>query len=258
MDIHYYLTLYPMEAMIASQLEPEAFGAYMSLGNRKGSAERLIFFEINEDKIGNVFDLEYARRRCVVHSDGRPKNSVYLSVYRALEAVPTDSLGLLWLITRDGRGLALPQGDYSDPLDWSGNALYQELCPAHPLVVSAMNPKHFAEYIVEDSSKVTMPAIFFADLAMPDLEGSDFTGNVGGYFDKMLEHLRACVMDLKTGKGKMSKVVDRSSAATFNYQVIGRGLYVGAADGGVVFYPMPSRETLKKKHYDWAKSALIF
>ena len=258
MNIYYYLTLYPMEAMIASQLEPTAFGAYMALGNRKGSAEKLIFAEVREDKIGEAFDLDFARQRCVEHSDGRRKNSVYLSVYRALEAVPTEALGQLWLITRDGRALALEQGDYSDPEPWAGNALYQELCPAHPLVVSALNPKHFAKYIVEDSSKVTMPAIFFADLAMPDLEDDDFTGNIGGYFDRMLEHLKACVMDLKAGKGKMSKVVDRSSTATFNYQVIGRGLYIGAAGGKLVFYPMPSREILKKKYYDWAKSTQIF
>lgn len=258
MSIHYYLTLYPMEAMIASQLEPEAFGAYMAIGNRKGSAERLMFLEIDENKLSDAFDLDYARRRCVQHSDGRLKNSVYLSVYRALEAVPADALGLLWLITRDGRALSLEQGSYSDPEAWSGTALYQELCPAHPLVVSALNPKHFADYIVEDSTKVTMPALFFADLSMPDLEGADFTGNVGGYFDKMLEHLKSCVMDLKAGKGKLSKVVDRSSAATFNYQVIGRGLYVGTVNGQLVFYPMLPRDILKKKHYDWAKSAQIF
>ncbi len=258
MSIHYYLTFFPMEAMIASQLEPSAFGAYMAVGNRKGSAEMLMFVELDADKLGDSFDMEYARQRCVEHSDGRLKNSVYLSVYRALEAVPVDALGSLWLITRDGRSLSVDKGSYSDPEDWEGTALYQELCPAHPLVVSALNPKHFANYIVEDSSKVTMPAILFADLSMPDFNGNDFTGNVGGYYDKILEHIKYCVMELKGGKGKFTKVVDRSSSATFNYQVIGRGLYVGASGGKLVFYPMPSREILKKKHYDWAKSALIF
>ena len=165
---------------------------------------------------------------------------------------------MLWLVTKDGRSLFLKPAEYVDPEPWTGSALYQELCPARPLVVSALNPKHFAEYIVEDSSKVTMPAIFFADLVMPGLEDHAYTGNVGGYFDTMLEHLKACVEDLRMGKGKMSKVVDRSSSASFNYQVIGRGLYVGGRGGKVVFYPMPSRVELKKKHYDWGKSALIF
>jgi hypothetical protein len=175
-----------------------------------------------------------------------------------LEATPISALGLLWLTTKDGRSLALEQGDYTDPDPWTGTALYQELCPAHPLVVSALNPKHFAEYIVEDSSKVTMPSIFFAELGIPDLENPAFTGNVGGYFDHMLEHLNSCVADLKAGKGKLSKVVDRSADVVFNYQVIGRGLYIASTEDQLAFYPMPDREVLKKKHYDWAKSALIF
>ncbi|MDT8297374.1 MAG: hypothetical protein RQ801_03655, partial [Spirochaetaceae bacterium] len=237
MDIHYYLTLYPMEAMIASQLDSEAFGAYMAVGNRKGSSERLIFVEVVEEKIADSFDIDYARRRCIQHSDGRLKNSVYLSVYRALEATPISALGLLWLTTKDGRSLALKQGAYTDLDPWTGTALYQELCPAHPLVVSALNPKHFAEYIVEDSSKVTMPSIFFAELGIPDLENPAFTGNVGGYFDHMLEHLNSCVADLKAGKGKMSKIVDRSADVVFNYQVIGRGLYISSNEDQLAFYP---------------------
>jgi len=247
-----------MEAMIASQLEPAAFGAYMAVGNRKGSAERLMFFEVLESEIGDNFDLEYARRRCVGHSDGRPKNSVYLSVYRALEAVPISAFGALWLVTRDGRSLSLEQGEYSETETWPGSALYQELCPAHPLVVSALKPRHFAEYIVEDSTKVTMPAIFFADLKIPEFDGRAFTGNTGGYFDKMMKHLENCVNELKDGRGKLTKVVDRSSSAAFNYQVIGRGLFIGASGGNLVFYPMPSRKVLKKEYYDWAKSASIF
>jgi len=258
MNIHYYLTVFPMEAMIASQLEPEAFGAYMAVGNRKGSAEMLTFFELIESELGDSFDLDYARRRCVGHSDGRLKNSVYLSVYRALEKVPVDAFGALWLITKDGRSISLEQSAYTDPDSWEGNALYQELCPAHPLVISALKPKHFAEYIVEDSTKVTMPAIFFAELTTPDFNGDSFTGNIGGYYDKMMEHLKYCIAELKDGKGKLTKVVDRSSSAVFNFQVIGRGLYIGASGGRLVFYPMLSREELKKNHYDWAKSASIF
>jgi len=258
MGIHYYLTLFPMEAMIASQLDSGAFGAYMAVGNRKGSAESLMFFELTESELGDSFDLDYAKRRCVKHSDGRLKNSVYLSVYRALEFVPLKAFGKLWLITKDGRALSLEPSVYTDPDTWGGNALYQELCPAHPLVVSALNPKHFADYIVEDSTKVTMPAIFFADLNIPDFGGKSFTGNIGGYFDKMMEHLKFCIEELKDGKGKLTKVVDRSSFSAFNYQVIGSGLYIGTAGGKLVFYPMPSRDVLKKKHYDWAKSALIF
>ncbi len=121
MEIHYYLTVYPMEAMIASQLDPESFGAYMAVGNRKGSAESLLFLEVNEKEIVDNFDIEYARRRCKEHSDGHPKNSVYLSVYRALEDTPSEAFGSLWLVTRDGRGLEITRSVYADPAEWTGS-----------------------------------------------------------------------------------------------------------------------------------------
>lgn len=258
MKIHYYLTLYPMEAMIASQLEPEAFGAYMAIGTRRGSSERLIFAEVRQEALGDAFDLDYARSRCTAHDDGTPKNSVYLSVYRALEAAPLNGLGLLHLVTKDGRSLAIEPAEYTDPEPWKGSALYQELCPARPLVVSSLKPRDFTRYIAEDSSMVTMPAVFFADLRMPEFTEDTYTGNVGGYFDGKLKHLEACLGELESVEGKMSKVVDRSASALFNYQVIGAGLYAGSGSAVPVFYPMPSRELLKEKHYDWGKSALIF
>ncbi|MCG8452801.1 MAG: hypothetical protein MI717_06450 [Spirochaetales bacterium] len=257
MSIHYYLTLHPMEALVASQLEPEVFGAYMAVGTEKGASEQLMFCEVEEDAVAASFDVEYAQRRCVPHSDGRLKNSVYLSVYRVLEAFNPARLGPLWLTTRDGRSLALTQGSYSDPNPWRGNGLYQELCPAHPLVVSSLNPKHFAQFLVSDSGKLALPAVFFADIAIPEEKGGDFTGNIGDYFDQKKTHLAACLADLEAGKGKLTKVVDRSSSSRFGYQVIGRGFYIGSQTGTLAFYPMLSREELKKHHYDWAKSALI-
>ena len=119
MKIHYYLTLYPMEAMVASQLEPEAFGAYMAIGTRRGSSERLIFAEVRQETLGDAFDLDYARSRCTAHDDGTPKHSVYLSVYRALEAAPLNGLGLLHLVTKDGRSLAIEPAEYTDPEPWT-------------------------------------------------------------------------------------------------------------------------------------------
>ena len=37
MAVHYYLSVFPMEALIASQLDPMHFGAYMATGSKKGS-----------------------------------------------------------------------------------------------------------------------------------------------------------------------------------------------------------------------------
>ena len=259
MSIYYYLTVFPMEALVASQLDPEAYGAYMAVGARKGSAERLMFFEVSEAAVdaSDAFDGEYARSRCIPHADGRPKNSVYLSVYRTLEHMDPDGMGKLWLVNKDGRSLALGREPYAEPSPWPGYALYKELCPASPLVVSALDPIHFADHLISGKSKVTMPALVFADVMVPDLEDTENTGNVGGYFDKNLDHLRGCIGDIQNSRGKLSKVVDRSFETSFSYQVIDRGVYV-ASGSKFAFYRMPGREELKDRAYDWGKSALIF
>lgn len=256
MAVHYYLTVFPMEAMVASQLEPEQFGAYMALGDTKAAAEQLMFIEV-DGGFGDFFDWDYAEKKCVPHSDGRPKRSLYLSVYRALENVPLDSLGTMYLVTKDGRSLAIDKSEYKAPADWQGFALYREYCPMSPLAVSTLDPKNYGDYMTDPVNKVHAPSILFADLRVGNLDDLENTGNVGNIYDKNIEHLRDCVSSLKSGKRKMTKIVDRSNFNTSFYQILGEGLYV-SKETGIVMYPMPDRDALKKNHYDWAKSALIY
>jgi hypothetical protein len=91
MNIHYYVTLFPVEALIASQLDPMQFGSYMATGSKKGSYENIIFAEI-DGGFGDYFDWQYAREKCVPHQNGDPKNSLYLSVNRTLEHIPLSTL----------------------------------------------------------------------------------------------------------------------------------------------------------------------
>lgn len=256
MAVHYYMTVFPMEALIASELEPEHFASYMALGDRKAAAEQLMFIEV-DGGFGSFFDWNYAEKKCVPHSDGRVKNSLYLGVYRVLENVPSKALKSLYLVTKDGRSLMLEKSEYKTPKDWKGYALYREYCPMSPLAVSTLDPKNYGEHMTDKTSKVHVPAIFFADLKLGDPDNIENSGNVGQIYDKNLEHLRSCVHTLQAGKGKMTKIVDRSNFDSSFYQIVDNGMYFANHDG-LVMYPMPSRDELKKIDYDWGKSALIF
>ncbi len=110
MKIHYYLTLFPVEALIASQLTPVQFGSYMATGSKKGSFENIIFIELTGE-FGDYFDWKYAHEKCVPHGNGNPKNSLYLSVYRTLEHIPFSVMDTLYLTTRDGRTLPLEKSE---------------------------------------------------------------------------------------------------------------------------------------------------
>ena len=83
---HLYLSMIP-EALIASMLTPEEFGVYYAVGSEKKSRGQAIFFEIDPDYRHEALPIDEGLRRCVMHEDGSPKRSVYITVYRALERI---------------------------------------------------------------------------------------------------------------------------------------------------------------------------
>jgi len=255
MDIHYYVSIFPTEALIASQLPPEAFGSYMAAGFEMGSHERMIFIEI-EGGFGHTFDWKYARERTAPHSDGRPKRSVWLSVYRVLENTPLDKLKSLYLVTVDGRVLELFQKEYVEPAERKQYYVYQELCPVTPLVVSVHNPRDFGLYMTRKDVRVRVPKIAFADLKVVDFNNLEDTGNIGGIYDKNLDHLKDCIRSVTEDSGKKVKNVERSSIESISYQIINKGIYL--SDGkALVMYRMPTIDEIRRDHYDFGRSAMI-
>lgn len=254
MEVHYYLSVNPLEALISSQLDPIQFGQYMSTGTKNGSYERIMFAEI-EGEFGKDFDWDYARERTVAHADGEPKHSVWLSVYRTLEHIDFSKLKSLYLTTKDGRSLEIPPQPYDATKADGEYYIYQELCPITPLVVSRLNPSEFSSYMTDTTNKVHVPKLVFADLKTVDPDDYENTGNIGGAYDRNLDHLRDCIRDVTTQKDKPNKNVERSVGG-FSYSVINRGVYFGEGEN-LVQYPMPDLEELRSKHYDWARSAMI-
>jgi len=255
MEIRFYLCVFPMEALIASQLPPLEFGTYMATGTKNGSFEKLIFVEI-ESGFGDYFDWAHAAERCVPHASGDPKHSVWMSVYRVLEHVPLDKLKSLYLATNDGRTLELPGRQYSPADAQKPFYVYQELCPVHPLVVSTYDAKTFSDYMTHENVKVAVPTIAFADLKVIDFDNLEDTGNIGSTYDRNLHHLRACIESVTSGGEKKVKNVERSRTESFGYQIIDHGIFVGSRHD-LVFYPMPTLDEIRMNHYDWGKSALI-
>ncbi|MFW6368771.1 MAG: hypothetical protein ACOCZ9_03435, partial [Spirochaetota bacterium] len=164
MGTHFYVTIFPHEALIASQLDPSAFGRYMSIGSGNGgSYERIIFIEVDAD-CSPYFDWDYARTHCVPHANGEPKHSVWISTYRVLEHVPVSAMKSLSLVTADGRTLTIEQSQAVDAPADRDYYVYLELCPLHPLVTSRLAPARFAAYMTDESNKISVPTVAFADL----------------------------------------------------------------------------------------------
>ena len=256
MSLHYYLSIFPIEALIASELDPDQFGAYMATGSKKGSAEQIIFIE-TEGGFGEDFDWKYAEEKCVSHPNGNPKHSVYLSVYRTLEFIPLDKLGMMYLTTRDGRVLGIKKDEYRESINGRKFYIYHELCPVTPVIASVLDPEDFSGEIANADRKVYVPKIVFADMKIPDFENPENSGNIGGIYDKKIPHILNCIASVTGDKGKKNKTIDRSHVESFSFQIIDNGIYIG--DGKKLLeYKFPDLQEIKQNNYDWGRSALIF
>jgi hypothetical protein len=252
MAVHLYLSMIP-EALIASMLSPLDFGTYFAVGTQKKARGEAMYFAVDRNFSSNYFPMSEIDSRCVAHADGSPKNSVYLSVYRALEHVPLSAIGNLYLATRDGRVLEIAPEKKLPELPHKYR-LYQELCPVDPRVATTLDPAGFAAFMTDPSRSIHVPKIFFADLKLEQLADDPVHGKAGDLPYEDVDHLRGCLVELRTAPQKSTKTVSRSSVGAFPYRTVESGFYLGG-DREMRHYPMPSQADLQTKHYVWWRSA---
>jgi hypothetical protein len=251
MKIHYYMLCYRFEALVASHLEPEAFGRYMAVGTQKNIRGNVLFFEVNPPMTSDYFQLNDIEVRCIPHVDGSLKRSKYISIYRVLEHLDLSVFEKLYLATADGRVLALDSSPYEEMQDSSGPNLYEELCPVYPLVVSALPPAGFVKFLTNPKNPVSVPRIFFVDM----LIDRDDTGMLAGYLpypDPL--HILDCIKDLEKSSDKKTKTVSRSPRLHGFFRTIRRGFFLGDQNG-LKFYKFPERRILEVEHAKWWRSA---
>jgi hypothetical protein len=251
MKIHLYMLCYRVEALVASQLEPEAFGRYMSVGTQKNTRGNLLFFEIDPALKSSYFKLDDIEQRCVPHLDGSPKRSKYIAIYRVMEHLDLSIFGKLYLCTADGRVLGIESAHYVEPETHPGPNMYEELCPVSPLVVSALAPAAFTNFMTDRNNPVSVPRIFFVDMLLD----RDSSGQLAGYLPYPdPQHIVDCLHDLEQGDGKKTKTVSRSARMHGFFRTIRRGFYLGDSTG-LKFYQFPDRRELEIEHSKWWRSA---
>lgn len=248
-----YLTCTP-EALVASMLPPEKFGLYLSTGTKKRNKGQTIFFEVDLGKIENLLDMVSLDKRCVAKEDGSPKSSVYLSVYRVLETIPTSALKSLYLTTDHGVVLELKKAPY-DKSKEQQNALhlYQELCPVTPLVASGLAPSVFLKRLTDGSIPIVLPKLFFVELKLGELAANPLSGSAEHLAYSNIGHLRDCLEILKGEYEKHMKTVQRIFSGTLLYRTIETGFYVGSGDD-IVYYPYPKMSELENINYEFFRA----
>jgi len=253
MSKYIYLTCTP-EALVASMLPPEGFGMYLSTGTKKRNKGQTIFFEVDLGKIENIIDMDSLNKRCIAKEDGSPKSSVYLSVYRTLEMIPTSALKSLYLTTDHGLVLELKKAAY-DKTKEPVNALhlYQELCPVTPLVASELAPSAFLKRLTDGSTPIVLPKLFFVELKLGELATNPLSGSAEHLPYSNVGHLRDCLEILKGEYEKHMKTVQRIFSGTLLYRTIETGFYVGSKDD-MAYYPYPTMKELEDINYEFFRA----
>lgn len=253
MSKYVYLTCTP-EALVASMLPPEGFGLYLSTGTKKRNRSQVIFFEVDLSKIESLVNMESLNKRCVAKEDGSPKSSVYLSVYRVLETIPTSALKSLYLTTDHGHVLELKRTTYNKSSEQQDALhLYQELCPVTPLVASGLPPSVFLKRLTDGSTPIVLPKLFFVELKLGDLAANPLSGSAEHLPYSNIGHLRDCLEILKGEYEKHMKTVQRIYSGLILYRTISTGFYVGAKDD-IVFYPYPTMSELENINYEFFRA----
>ena len=254
MKTHLYFSLLP-EALIASQLTPEQFGQYYATGHHYKSKGQAIFFEVDPAFRHAAFNIDEALARCVLHPDGSPKNSVYVSMYRVLEHIPVSALGKLYLSTAYGHTLGLDRAQ-SLPAEERGLHLYHDLAPINSLVVSRLGPKAYYEGITSQPAKfIRFPGLCFVELALGALASDPENGAVGNLPYSYIHHLREALLQVSPD-GKQSELVHRVHSPEFPYRTVKGGFYVGNG-AALAHYPMPSHDVLRGDFSAWWRSANV-
>jgi hypothetical protein len=250
MSKYIYLTCTP-EALVASMLPPEGFGMYLSTGTKKRNKGQTIFFEVDFEQIENLIDIDSLNNRCVAKEDGSPKSSVYLSVYRSLEIIPTSALKSLYLTTDHGTALELKKTVY-DKSKETHNALhlYQELCPVTPLVASGLAPSVFLKILTDGSRPIVLPKLFFVELKLGELATNPLYGSAEQLPYSNIGHLRDCLEILRGEYEKHMKTVQRIYSGVLLYRTIETGFFVGSNDE-IYFYPYPTMKELEDINYEF-------
>src|SRR5512138_3754839 len=97
---HLYLILYPNEALVASQLSPDAFAKHYSVGSPRHFSGKVVFAEVDPNYRNEYLRIEEYLAQ--TEKAGGLKRTKFVKSYRVLEHVDLAALLKLYLVTTDG------------------------------------------------------------------------------------------------------------------------------------------------------------
>jgi len=254
---HLYMIVFPINALVASQLEPDKFGEHYTVGSAKHYSGKVIFAEIDINYRNDYFEIEKGLEQTVPHENGCPKKTEFLSSYNVLEHIELSAIQTLYLCTPNGKVLPIQPEEYTAVNESGVLRVYQEICPLETLVASTFNQREFGSFITNHNKFKGAPKMMFTQI--------DF--DVNEFFEKNKNkeiihadlaginpnRLYDCLIEINEHPEKLTKTLSLGTVLRdVSYKLLRHGFWFASGEE-LKFYPMPSVNDLENKYYYWWK-----
>ncbi|MBU0558928.1 MAG: hypothetical protein KKD86_12915 [Bacteroidetes bacterium] len=254
---HLYMIVFPINALVASQLEPDKFGEHYTVGGAKHFSGKVIFAELDINFRSDYFEIGKYLAATIPHEDGSPKKTKFIKSYNVLEHVDLDAIKKLHLCTANGKVLTIEATPYTAVNEPGLTRIYQEICPLDTLVASSLDQREFGKFITTETKSKGAPQMCFTQI--------DF--NIEQFFqsnlNKEIFHIELpnvnpyrfydCLKELKDKPLKLTKTIGLGSLLKdISYKFLRHGFWFAESDN-LKFFPMPSLSDLENEYYYWWK-----
>lgn len=254
---HLYMILYPMNALVGSQLGPLDFAKHFNFGSSKFYSGKLIFVELDVNFRHPYFHLDEQMKLLVPHEDGRPKATKYFSTYRVLEHVDLKALKKLYISTPEGHVLDLEEGPYEATHQQGLIRVFGEIAPQTLVVLSDYNFLEYSQFITAPDCRVGAPQMFYTQI---ELDIQDFMDDLAKNAllpspipDIHPSVLRDSILEMQKFKNKHTKGLAMTTPlGKLSYRNLRHG-FMFASQNYNRFYPLPSPAEIEKKNYKFWK-----
>ncbi len=257
-NTHLYFIVSPNYALVASQLEPDAFGRHYATGSSRFYNGSVIFIEIDPEYRHDYFRIDEILATVKESPEGKPKRTKFISTYRVLEHIDFPAFRNLYVTSVEGQVLELTQAPYKRQHGPGFIRTFQEICPMRAIVLSHMTPPEFGEYLTDPHQPKGAPKVIFTqinlniDEFLQQIEANPF--HPSPLPNVHPQKLYNQILEIKGDPEKKTKGISLTSALDkLSFLRLRSGFWI-CGEGKMLFYPIPDEATLEKDHYSFYKS----
>lgn len=254
---HLYMILFPMNALVGSQLDPQAFAKHFNFGSSKFYSGKMIYAELDINFRHPYFNLDEKLKDLKPHEDGRPKSTKYFSTYRVLEHVDYSAIKKLYISTPEGYVLELDEGPYEAKHQTGYIRVFAEVAPMSLMVLSDYNFLEYANFITQPDCSVGAPKMFYTQV---ELDITDFLEELeknpmypSPIPDLHPSVLRDSIRELQKFKNKHTKGLALTTPlGKMSFRNLRHGFMFASQDKNR-FFPLPPMAEIEKNNFKFYK-----